>query len=231
MIAKNEENNLDKCLESVVDYVDEIVIVDTGSTDITKEIALKYTDKVYDYVWCNNFAKARNYSLTKATNDWVLILDADEVVLKFDKKSVCEFIKSSQKTVGRIKRMNPFQGENEKNIYIERVNRLFNRQYYHYEGTIHEQVIAKDRRLYKMSRVDIEVDHLGYLDEVIGATNKLDRNINLLIESIKNNPEDAYLHYQIGKSYYKKRIFKRHMKVLKKQLDYVQTLDLNIHKT
>ncbi len=209
MIVKNEEINLSKCLDSIIGYIDEIVIVDTGSTDQTKEIARKYTDKVFDYTWCDDFAKARNYSLSKANNDWVLILDADEIILRFDKKSVYDFIQSNPMIVGRIKIINPFQGEKEENKYIERVNRLFNRKYYCYEGTIHEQVVANDGSQYSMIPVEIEVEHIGYLDEVIGFTNKLERNISLLLISIKNNPTDAYLHYQIGKSYYKKRDFQK----------------------
>ena len=209
MIVKNEEKNLSKCLDSMIDYVDEIVVVDTGSTDQTKEIARKYTDKIFDYTWCDDFAGARNYSLSKANNDWVLILDADEILLKFDKKIVSNFIQSNPKTVGRIKRINPFQGEKEDNKYIERVNRFFNRKYYCYEGVIHEQVVANDGSQYSMVPVEIEVEHIGYLDEVIGTTNKLERNINLLQKSINNNPTDAYLHYQIGKSYYKKRDFQK----------------------
>lgn len=209
MIVKNEEKNLSKCLDSVVDYIDEIVIVDTGSTDHTKIIAQKYTDKIFDYTWCDDFARARNYSLSKANNDWVLILDADEVLLKFDKKIVSNFIQSNPKTVGRIKRINPFQGEKEDNKYIERVNRFFNRKYYYYEGAIHEQVVANDGSQYNMIPVEIEVEHTGYLDEVIRFTNKLERNISLLLKSIKNDPADAYLHYQIGKSYYKKKDFQK----------------------
>ena len=82
MIVKNEEAFLEKCLLSVQGLVDEIVIVDTGSTDKTKEIALKFTSKVYDFEWCDNFAAARNESLKYATGDWILVLDADEVIVK-----------------------------------------------------------------------------------------------------------------------------------------------------
>lgn len=208
MIVKNEEKNLSKCLESVNSFVDEIVIVDTGSSDQTKEIARNYTDKVFDYAWCDDFAKARNYSLSKADNDWVLILDADEKILRFDKNRVYDFIQSNQMIVGKIKIVNRFQGEKEENKYIKRIVRLFNKIYYCYEGTIHEQVVAKDRSQYSMMPVEIEVDHIGYMDEVIGFKNKLERNTYLLLKSIKNSPIDPYLHYQIGKSYYKKKDFK-----------------------
>ena len=80
LIVKNEESMLAQCLQSVI-YADEIIIVDTGSTDNTVEIAKKYTDKVFtDYKWNDDFAEARNYALSKATSEWVLSIDADEVL-------------------------------------------------------------------------------------------------------------------------------------------------------
>ena len=86
MIVKNEEQVLDRCLNSVKDIADEIIIVDTGSTDKTKDIAKKYTNKVYDFKWINDFSKARNYSFSKASMDYTLWLDADDVILENDKK-------------------------------------------------------------------------------------------------------------------------------------------------
>ena len=80
MITKNEEKNLSRCLDSIKDIVDEIIIVDTGSTDKTVEIAKSYGAHIYHYDWNNDFSKARNVSLQKATKDWILVLDADEVL-------------------------------------------------------------------------------------------------------------------------------------------------------
>lgn len=84
MIVKNEEQFLEPCLNSVNGLVDEIIIVDTGSTDKTKEIAAKFTDKIFDFEWCDDFSAARNASLKYATGNWILILDADEVIAKED---------------------------------------------------------------------------------------------------------------------------------------------------
>lgn len=80
MIVKNEEQVLARCLDSVADLMDEIIIVDTGSTDHTREIAAKYTGRVYDYIWKDDFADARNYSFSKATMDYIYCADADEVL-------------------------------------------------------------------------------------------------------------------------------------------------------
>ena len=80
MIVKNEEKILARCLDSIRDLMDEIVIVDTGSTDRTKEIAAKYTDKIYDFPWIDDFSTARNFAFSKATKDYIYSADADEVV-------------------------------------------------------------------------------------------------------------------------------------------------------
>jgi glycosyltransferase involved in cell wall biosynthesis len=81
MIAKNEQENLKKLLPRLKNFTNksaELIIVDTGSTDNTISIAKKYTDKVFSYEWNDNFAEARNFSISKASNDWIMVLDADE---------------------------------------------------------------------------------------------------------------------------------------------------------
>lgn len=80
MIVKNEEKVLARCLDSVADLMDEIVIVDTGSTDRTKEIAARYTDQIYDFVWVDDFSAARNFAFSKAHMDYIYSADADEVL-------------------------------------------------------------------------------------------------------------------------------------------------------
>ena len=80
MIIKDEELVLDRCLNSICDIVDEIIIVDTGSSDNSKEIAKRYTDNIYDYNWNDDFSEARNFSFEKATKDYILWLDADEIL-------------------------------------------------------------------------------------------------------------------------------------------------------
>lgn len=210
MIVKNEEETLDKCLINAVEFVDEIVVVDTGSTDRTKEIAFRYTNKVFDFQWCNDFSKARNYSISKASNDWVLVLDADEVITDFNKKNILEFCcQKNNQNVARLKRINEYEDEYGSKRYIERVNRLFNKIYFNYEGIIHEQIVRKDGNSYNTRNINLVVDHIGYLKEVINRTNKIQRNINLLEEALKENSKDPYLYYQLGKSYFMDKNYKK----------------------
>lgn len=86
MIVKNESKVLRRCLDSVAHLMDEIIIVDTGSTDNTKNIALEYTDKVYDFEWINDFSAARNFAFSKATKDYIYAPDADEVLNEENQK-------------------------------------------------------------------------------------------------------------------------------------------------
>ena len=86
MIVKNEEAVLGRCLESIQDVVDEIVIVDTGSTDKTKEIAARYTDKIYDFPWCDDFSAARNFAFSNGTGESLLWMDADDVFPTVEKR-------------------------------------------------------------------------------------------------------------------------------------------------
>ncbi|MFP7177072.1 tetratricopeptide repeat-containing glycosyltransferase family 2 protein [Priestia filamentosa] len=88
MIVKNEEDSIGRCLETVYQLVDEINIIDTGSNDRTKEIASKYTDRIYNFEWIYDFSKARNYAFEKATKDYILWLDADDVFLKEDQRKL-----------------------------------------------------------------------------------------------------------------------------------------------
>ncbi|MBQ1548587.1 MAG: glycosyltransferase family 2 protein [Lachnospiraceae bacterium] len=86
MIVKNEEENLERCLNSVVDLCDEIVIVDTGSTDRTKEIAAKYTSRIFDFEWNDDFSAARNFAFSKASMEYIYSADADEELLPEDRE-------------------------------------------------------------------------------------------------------------------------------------------------
>lgn len=89
MIVKNEEKVLERCLDSICDLMDEIIIVDTGSKDRTKEIAGRYTDKVYDFKWTGNFSDARNFSFSLAGCDYIYCADADEVLDMENRKKLC----------------------------------------------------------------------------------------------------------------------------------------------
>lgn len=102
MIVKNEEETLSRCLDCVRGIADEIIIADTGSTDGTKEIAKKYTDKIYDYKWTDDFSAARNFSYEKATMDYILWLDADDILLENDRTRFLQLKKDLDENVDAV---------------------------------------------------------------------------------------------------------------------------------
>jgi glycosyltransferase involved in cell wall biosynthesis len=139
MITKNEEFKLKRCLESVKDIVNEIIIVDTGSTDKTKDIALEFGAKIYDYKWDDNFANARNYAVSKSSGDWNLILDADEFITNIDLDSVYKFMDSKDSVIGQIKIVNLFEQDGEIRKSNSFISRLAPNGIY-FSGSIHEQL-------------------------------------------------------------------------------------------
>lgn len=197
MITKNEELKIRRCLESVKDFVSEIIVVDTGSIDKTKEIALEFGAKIFDYEWNNNFSDARNFAIKQSTGDWNLILDADEFVTNLNIDKLNNFINSKKNIIGKIKVINLFKEDNEIKKSNAFISRLTPKDVY-FEGSIHEQLdVSLPREV-----VDIEIEHDGYLN-----TNKFDRNIYLILNELKSNSTDSYLLYQAAKTYYSNNMY------------------------
>lgn len=202
MIVKDESEILEKCLESICNYNYEIIIVDTGSRDNTKEIALRYTKNVFDFVWCDDFSKARNFSIDKANNDFILVLDADESIIDLNKDELEKLAVENHEKVGRIFRENEYLRDDNKFIYREYVNRFFNKTNYKYSGSIHEQIIRKDNNIFNTYNLPIILDHSGYSNEEITRKGKVKRNIEMLKQSLITKGSDPYIYYQLGKSFY-----------------------------
>lgn len=157
MIVKDEENVIERCLKSVKGIFDEIIIVDTGSSDSTKKIVSKYTDKIYDYKWNNDFSEARNYSFSKATCDYIMWLDADDVLLEEDAKKLKQLIATMDGTVDvYMLKYNYWQDENGKPSLVQERERIFKKENnYKWISPIHEIIIPSGN----IKKVDIYITH------------------------------------------------------------------------
>ena len=102
MIVKNEEDVIGRCLECVSDIFDESLVVDTGSEDKTRDIVKKYTKNLYYFKWIEGFAAARNYAFSKATKDYIMWLDADDIILDKDKEKIKELKINMDKSIDMI---------------------------------------------------------------------------------------------------------------------------------
>ncbi len=201
IITKNEAEHLDKCLQSLSPYPFEIVVVDTGSTDNSKEVARKYTDRVYDFEWVNDFSAARNFSISRASHNMIFVLDTDEYLVEFDFDQVQQLIADHPKSVGLIKRLDYFEVDQEKHCQTTIIDRLFNRKYYHYERPIHEILVPAANLRTTSYSLPIVADHAGYIGSVEKLNEKSMRDINLLLPEIEKNPLEPYNYFQMAQSY------------------------------
>src|SRR5262249_43880771 len=158
MIVKSEARCLARCLQSVQAVVDEIVIVDTGSTDETINIASEFGAKISHFNWVNDFSAARNFALDQTTGGWILVLDADEHASEALGKEIQEFIQGQQ-VIGRLKIVSDFRRGGNTLRSQSFVSRLFPRGA-RFQGRIHEQIVSQ------LPRVNLrgELWHDGYLE-------------------------------------------------------------------
>lgn len=190
MIVRNEEAFLDECLRSIVDEVDEIVIVDTGSVDGTQEIAARYDARIIEQPWVNDFSAARNCSIDHATGDWILYIDADER-LAVPTPGALRTATSDADVVAFWMRFQP-----RVNYTPYRELRLFRRDSrIRFRGVIHETVhpdlesVVRSDGL-SIGQTDIRLDHVGYEGDL---TAKHHRNLPLLEAAVRVTPERVFL--------------------------------------
>lgn len=200
MIAKNEDNHIAECLKRLRPCKFEIIVVDTGSVDRTVELAEKYADRVYHFAWCEDFSAARNFSIQQASNDWVLVIDCDEYLENVNLADLEDALAANSRSVGMIVRNNPYIIQGVRSIMSERIGRLFNKNYCHYEGSVHEQVCTLDGREPKSFQIPLTFYHEGYVtesDKRMRAT----RNLEMLLHDLELKGPSPYIYFQLGQNY------------------------------
>lgn len=204
IIAKNEEKHIEKCLQQLMPYDMEIIVTDTGSTDNTKEIAQKYTDKVFDFAWVNDFSAARNFCAEKATNDWILAIDCDEYMEKLDMEALLSNMQKCPHKAGKIRIRNIAHRNNGEITYIdEDIIRFYHRGFFEFVYPVHENVVPKKdkEKQWEYFQAPIEVIHHGYNIGAEEMKEKQMRNLTLLYHALEtNDSRNAYTCFQIGQS-------------------------------
>ncbi len=206
LITKDEEHCLAACLASVKHLVGEIIVVDTGSADNTVQLAQLAGARVFHFIWTGNFSQARNFGLEQARGDWILVLDADEVLCPVEVEDFDQYLEN--KTVeGYYLQLNNYIGDG-KQMTCDRVVRLFrNKPEYRFVGAIHEQVatsIIKINQGQGLVPAPLVIDHYGYLAAVISKKNKFWRNTTIIAKELRNTPQDPFLFFALALEYYQK---------------------------
>jgi tetratricopeptide (TPR) repeat protein len=202
MIVKNEEAWLAECLESVKDVVDEMVIVDTGSTDRTVDIARGYGARIYHLPWRHDFAAARNESLRHARSDWILILDADERLDAVNRERLRAIVRSKYDGVF-VRIDSPVQSLQSGLVDVSVFTRLFrNRPGVRFEGIIHEQILPSIQRTGgRVADSDLTIFHAGYAKDAEAMRQKHLRNLTLLEKQVAGQPDFALGVFHLGEAY------------------------------
>ncbi len=208
MIVKNEEAVLARCLGSIREAVDEIIIVDTGSSDATKEIAAHYTDKVYDFAWIDDFAAARNFSFSKAGMDFAMWLDADDIFTEQDRASFLRLKESAWENADVVMmRYNTAFDEQGNPVFSYYRERLVRRSVPHlWKGRVHEAIVCSGRTVYAEG---VAVTHRSV------KSSYSDRNLRIYERQIREGetltPRDRFYY---GRELYYHRHYARAIQVL-----------------
>ncbi|WP_003540186.1 glycosyltransferase [Desulfotomaculum nigrificans] len=225
MIAKNEAHQIARCINSAKPYVDQIVVVDTGSTDNTVQIARDLGAEVYQMEWQDNFAQARNKSLEHASGDWILFLDCDEELDQATAPLLREVVQSQQYDGYWINLTNIFNQQPSSNFLGFRLFR--NDPRHRFECRIHEQILPSVIRHATAERIgyaNITVYHYGYEDSEVVAKSKSKRNLRMLEKARQEYGDAGFINFYLGVEYqrlgdYQKALDYYHRSLVKSSLD------------
>lgn len=193
LMVRNEEEMLPDCLKSLRDWVDEIIVVDTGSSDQTVAIAESYGAKVYHHPWENDFSKSRNFTLQYATCDWVFVIDADERVYPEDVPQIVRYTGQQDFDVLAAHVYNVYPEQEDVLVYLPS-NRFFRRKLgLRYEGIVHNQLAIPQQT--RILRTGIRIKHYGYGLSREKMRAKKARTRALLEKQLAETPDNAFAHF------------------------------------
>jgi glycosyltransferase involved in cell wall biosynthesis len=200
MIAKDEEQTIGRCLQSVSGVVDEIIVVDTGSNDKTCQIAQSFGANVQSFIWNNNFSDARNASLDLATGEWILFLDADEELARESKEVLRKVILNSEVDGYFMKIINLSGDDSTPETSADMVFRLFrNKPNFRFRGVVHEQIcdviIERTGQSQFLFSEELVIYHDGYLNSHLKAKDKKRRNLILIEKELHDKPDDCLVQF------------------------------------
>jgi len=206
MIVKNEEKNIERALSWGKGVVSEQIVVDTGSTDRTVEIAKKMGAEVYFFPWQDDFSLAKNFAISKCRYPWIAMLDADESFSEQDAKKMKDYIALVEKDpkVHGLRTAIADIDPNGQVVSLDSTVRLFrNREDIRYRRAIHEQLCLTNGEDFRPANCgnNLTVLHTGYQAEVLSKKLKEKRNINLLQKELEKNPEEFDLYVYLGMEY------------------------------
>ncbi len=202
MIVKNEEAHLPACLCTAADLVDEIIVVDTGSTDATRAAAQRFGARVVDFAWCDHFAAARNESLRHAGGDWIFWLDADDRIDEANRQRLRTLFANLPDATGAylmkyLALQDVLLG---RDSAVDHAQLFRNHPQIRWQYRVHEQILpAVERQGGWVQGTDVVIHHLGYQDAAV-VRRKLERNGRLLELDYADHPHDPLIRFNLGRT-------------------------------
>lgn len=220
MIVKNEEENIEKALSWAKDIAFEQIVVDTGSTDRTVELAKAMGAKVYYFEWIDDFATAKNYAISKATGDWIAFLDADESLVEVEKLPAILEEVQNKGFDGIISSGLQLNDEGEISALATQVRFFRNQTGLEYRRRIHEQLGWRDGSPLKLKDVSKELStlHTGYCGKAWEKKKVSRRNLNLILKELEDHPKDSEMLGYLGDEYKSAEEFEEAEKYYKKAI-------------
>ena len=204
-IVKNEEATLSRTLDSVKGVVDEMVVVDTGSRDRTREIAREFGARVYDFEWCDDFAAARNESLKHAQGDWILVLDADEVLVPEIVPQIKQAIASDRLLLINLIRQEIGASQSPyslvSRLFRNRLDIRFSRPYHAMVDDSVAEILHREPKWKIASLPSVAIWHSGYQKDAIAAKGKFQKAQAAMERYLAYYPNDAYACSKLGALY------------------------------
>jgi glycosyltransferase involved in cell wall biosynthesis/predicted Zn-dependent protease len=200
MIVRNEETNIADCIGPIASLMHEIIVVDTGSTDGTREIAVGFGARIVEFPWIDDFAAARNEGLRRATGDWIFWMDADDRLDVENLRRLRTLFSNlaDENACYVMQCLCATAGEGESPYMVEHLRLFRNHPQMRWQHRIHEQILpaALDLRA-DVRNSDVVIRHGGYVTTE-QYQQKLERNLRLLRMALTERPEDPYIFYNLG---------------------------------
>jgi len=204
MIVRDSSATLGPCLQSIKPWVDEIIVLDTGSLDNTRDIAREHGAKVFEFPWCDDFAAARNQSLQHARGQWLFWMDSDDTIDAISGKKLRDLANQPEhKAMAYVCQVRcpagPDEGDYATETVVDHVKLLRNHPLIRFTGRIHEQVLPSIRKLGgEVEWTDISVIHSGSDLSPAGRQRKLARDLRLLELELTDNPDSTFALFNFG---------------------------------
>jgi glycosyltransferase involved in cell wall biosynthesis/predicted Zn-dependent protease len=232
MIVRDEEDNLPDCLRSIADLVDEMIVLDTGSTDRTKEIAADAGAKVFDFPWYDSFSAARNEALRHATGDWIFWLDADDRIDEDNRAKLRDVFDrlGDENAAYSMKCLCLPQGNRDDATVVDHVRLFRNHPGIRWEHRVHEQILPGVRRVGGEVRfADVVIRHTGYCDPAL-RLKKLERDQRLVEMELAEQPDHPFTLFNLGSILQEQGRHAEALQALRRSLDLSHPSDSIVRK-